>query len=133
MSDREECLDAFCKLRRLQETTDTGYVQCVVCGKILRWNECDGGHYIPRQFRSTETEPDNVWPECPNCNRFGPINHFTLYGIGLVGRIGNKRVVRLRKMREAEQKEPCTISKDYKALTVQFNAEIRRLRKEKGL
>lgn len=133
MSDREECLDAFCKLRRLQEATDTGYVQCVVCGKLLKWNECDGGHYVSRKYVSTEIEPDNVWPECPQCNRFGDINHFTLYGIKLVGKIGSKRVARLLDMKAHEMKETYNSHQDYKDLTKQFNAEIRRLRKEKGL
>ncbi len=133
MSDREECLDAFCKLRRLQEATDTGYVQCVVCGKLLKWNECDGGHYVSRKYVSTEIEADNVWPECPQCNRFGDINHSTLYGIRLVGKIGSKRVSRLLDMKSQELHEPGSRHRDYKELTKQFNAEIRRLRKEKGL
>ncbi len=133
MGDRDDCIRAFCQLRRLQEATENGYVQCIVCKKILPWNECDGGHYIDRRYRSVEIDPDNVWPECPECNRMGDINHATLYGIKLVEKIGSARVAGLLALKTKERKNPINERKDYRSLTTQFQAEIRRIRKEKGL
>ncbi len=74
-----------------------------------------------------------MWPNVRQCNRFGDINHSTLYGIRLVGKIGSKRVSDCWDMKSQELHEPGSRQRDYKALTNQFNAEIRRLRKEKGL
>ena len=43
MNIRNEAISSFCRLRRLQEATDSGYVTCITCGKVVKWDECDGG------------------------------------------------------------------------------------------
>lgn len=43
------------------------------------------------------------------------------------------RVSRLLWLRVDERRNPCNRHRDYKALTACFNAEIRKIRKEKGL
>ena len=51
---RQNAIASFCKLRRLQEATDNGYVEMYLLReRSLLWNEADGGHYISRQVRVT--------------------------------------------------------------------------------
>jgi hypothetical protein len=126
MNYRTKALTAFCKLRRLQEANEAGYVRCVTCGKLVKWNECDGGHLIHRAIRGTEMEPDNVWPQCIVCNRFTSISEME-YARALAQRIGWERIVALSDKRDSYQR------KDYQALLWGYEAEIRRIRKEKGL
>jgi hypothetical protein len=110
----------------LQEANEAGYVRCVTCGKIVKWNECDGGHLIPRGVRGTEVEPDNVWPQCITCNRFGNISE-TEYAIALADRIGWDRIEALMAKRDAYER------KDYLVLRNEYETRIREIRKEKGL
>lgn len=101
-SIRESCLTAFQKLRRIEEASDAGYVRCISCGKVMHWKEAQGGHYIPRSYRSTEMEKDNVNPQCSHCNLI--LNGNTaMYRISLVKKIGEARVERLENMALAEK------------------------------
>ena len=127
MNYRTKALKAFCKLRRLQEANEAGYVQCVTCGKPVKWNECDGGHFIHRRFRGTEVEHDNVWPQCVSCNRFGSITQKE-YARKLIEKIGEERVNDLVALKY--ESYPW---RSYKVMAEKYDAEIRRLRKEKGL
>jgi len=126
MSDREKAISAFCKLRRLQEASNLGYVRCVTCGRVMRWTQCDGGHMVPRRFRGTEVEHDNVWPQCVVCNRFGNISQEE-YERTLVGLIGQDRVAAVLARKDMYER------KDYSLLKKQYEASIRSIRKEKGL
>ena len=99
---RDNCLTAFQKLRRIQESNDDGYVRCISCGKVIHWKEAQGGHYIPRSYRATELEPDNVNPQCEHCNL--RLNGNTaMYRINLIRKIGTERVERLENMALAEK------------------------------
>lgn len=126
-SDRDNCIQAFCKLRRLQEASSNGYCRCISCGVLVRWDECDGGHWLSRRFRGTEIEADNVWPQCRRCNRTGGGEVHELYSAELERRIGRERMDELRRGRVQYSR------RDYKALTGRFLAMGRRIRKEKGL
>jgi hypothetical protein len=127
MNYRDKAVRAFCKLRRLQEANEAGYVRCITCGRIMKWNECDGGHFIHRRFRATEVEPDNVWPQCIACNRFGNLS-LADYGERLAEKIGWERVNRLLKIRYSN-----TYRKNYQQLAKEFESEARRIREEKCL
>lgn len=94
---RQRCLTSFQKLRRIEESNPSGFVQCISCGKVMHWKEAQGGHYISRGCMATEIDPDNVWPQCPQCN--GPLNgNLHMYRLNLVRRIGEERVLRLEHM-----------------------------------
>ena len=97
---RTRCLTSFQKLRRMEEANDEGYVQCISCGKIFSWKEVHGGHYIPRTVRTTELDPDNVWPQCNKCNTYLAGNIFG-YRQNLLKKIGKERVERLENLRAA--------------------------------
>lgn len=99
-SIREKCLSAMQRARRIEEADDRGYVVCISCGKPMKWMEAQGGHYIPRACRATELEPDNIWPQCPQCNGARKGN-LLAYRYNLVRRIGRERVERLDNLRAA--------------------------------
>lgn len=126
-SERANCIQAFCKLRRLQEANHNGYCRCITCGAIVRWDECDGGHFHSRQFRGTEIDPDNVWPQCVECNRFGGSKTHDVYGVELEKKIGRQR------METLEVRKVSYVSHDYRRLTGKFLSMCKRIRKEKGL
>lgn len=127
MNYRDTAIRAFCKLRRLQEASGNGYVRCITCGRLVKWNECDGGHYIDRRHRGTELEPDNVWPQCTVCNRFLAGEKADFKNV-LEARIGKERLERLEQL-----KDDGRIYKDYQSLAKAFNAESRKIRKMKGI
>lgn len=99
-SIREKCLSALQRARRIEEADDRGYVHCISCGKPMHWKEAQGGHYIPRTCRATELEPDNIWPQCPQCNGARAGNPIP-YRYNLAKRIGEERVRRIEMMRAA--------------------------------
>ena len=69
------CLNAVAavlqKLRRLEESDNYGFVQCVTCGKKGRYNEgFHGGHYISRRHASCKLLSLNIWQQCIRCNAY---------------------------------------------------------------
>ena len=145
---RQKCLQAFQLLRRLQCADSRGYVVCISCGSIHPYNEMDAGHYIPRGNRATELEPDNVWPQCKRCNRHLSGNYAN-YRMNLILRIGQVGVERLENLHGASLGSTEALSQlcdDDKLKSIQrlnsyeyeerrktYAAEIRRVRKAKGL
>lgn len=127
MNYRDTALRAFCRLRRLQEATDSGYVRCITCGRLVKWNECDGGHFIDRRHRGTELEPDNVWPQCMVCNRFMRGDKKE-YRKALETKIGRERLEYLELV-----KINMYSCKDYRSLAKAFNTESRHIRRRKGI
>lgn len=97
---RQRCLASFQKLRKLEEANDEGYLTCISCGVRMDLSVAQGGHYIPRANRATETEHDNVWPQCQRCNGF-LYGNLISYRRNLVRRIGEARVKRIEDMAEA--------------------------------
>ena len=126
-SERDNCIQAFCKLRRLQEATYNGYCRCISCGALVRWDECDGGHWLSRRYRGTEIEHDNVWPQCRQCNRHGGQEAHNQYSIELEKKIGKNRIAVLEAMKVVYTK------RDYREVTGRFLVMGKKIRKEKGL
>ena len=55
---------------RLRDADDDGNCRCCSCSKVGFWKEMDGGHFIPRQNKSTRFHEKNVFAQCRKCNRF---------------------------------------------------------------
>lgn len=75
---------------RMKYSDEHGMCKCVSCDRVLRWQEMDAAHFIPksRGFNVRYIE-ENVHPACPSCNRFQPESHmigYTLYMIDMYGR-----------------------------------------------
>ena len=61
----------FSKYIRLKEAVKAnGYVKCVTCGKIDKWENMDAGHYVSRDRWATKYDICNVHCQCKACNRF---------------------------------------------------------------
>ena len=72
----------FSRYIRLMHANSLGWVQCVTCGIVRRWDDrMDAGHFIPRQHLATRYDLFNVFPQCKDCNRFhdGRIKEFSAY------------------------------------------------------
>ena len=96
---RAQCLTLAQKLCKLRELKANGRLTCISCGKplLMGTTDCQGGHYLSRNDRATETEPDNLWPQCGQCNVLQRGN-IPMYRWNLVIRIGEARVRRLELM-----------------------------------
>jgi len=96
---RAQCLSLAQKLCKLREYAKNGRLECISCHKELILGEAStqGGHYISRADRATETEPDNLWPQCSICN-VRMSGNIPMYRWNLVKRIGEERVRRLELM-----------------------------------
>lgn len=94
---KQRALSMFQRMRRLQEANYKGQECCISCGKPIDWKEAQGGHYIKRGIEATCIDPDNVWPQCPQCNGYLKGN-LTKYRSNLVKKIGETRVKRLENM-----------------------------------
>ncbi len=55
---------------RLLETDENGYGHCCSCGKSLRWDESQGGHFHPkgRNYPASSFEEENIHLQCAECN-----------------------------------------------------------------
>ena len=101
---RTQCLQLAQKLCKLRELSEYGRLWCISCGQPLVYGEAktQGGHLISRSDRATETEPDNLWPQCGLCN-VGKNGNVIAYRYNLVRLIGEKRVNRLEYMSMARK------------------------------
>ena len=123
-SARTKCLRAFQRLRVYQESCG-GYAKCISCGRVLPVSQMDGGHYIGRRHTSTELEPDNVQPQCRQCNRF-LAGDVVAYRIGLIKKIGTERVERLESMIGDSKRRT---SKEYDELAKEFRRQLKEIQK----
>ena len=144
---RSQCLSLAQKLCKLRELKEHGRLTCISCDAPLEYGtaNCQGGHYISRQDKATETEPDNIWPQCGRCNVLMRGN-IPMYRYNLVRRIGEERVERLELMSLARKGSDDALSKlsisdrslatmkksarYYDALYHELNEEIKRIEGE---
>mgnify|MGYP003638719354 CR=1 FL=1 len=70
----DECATLLQKLVRLKAADHQGFVKCVSCGAVKRWQEMQGGHYIERRRIFTKLKEENIHPQCAYCNIFGMSN-----------------------------------------------------------
>ncbi len=123
---RKEALETAQKLARISRADDDGYVTCVTCGHIGKWNDgFDGGHWIPKGTSSYwMLDPDNIWPQCKPCNGNGMKYHcaeskFTLFMIERFGADG------VRQMLNDANKTAKRSSQDFDDYIEKAKAEIK--------
>lgn len=86
--------DLMSEYIRRKYADEHGYVSCVVCGRMFRWQEVDCGHFVSRRHFATRYTEENAHPECRYDNRF---NHdhligYTQYMIEMYGKDGVKEL-----------------------------------------
>lgn len=101
---REDCLTIAQRICKYREILEYGRLWCISCDCELELgsSNAQGGHYISRQDRATETEADNIWPQCGRCNVLQRGN-IPAYRYNLVRLIGSERVERLEYMSMARK------------------------------
>jgi Bacteriophage Lambda NinG protein len=63
--------------------------RCISCGNIIRFEDCDCGHYINRKHMSVRFDEHNCNAQCRSCNRFDEGN-IQGYRKGLIAKYGEK-------------------------------------------
>ena len=66
----EDAATILQRIVRMKAADESGYCQCVTCGRIGHWKEMDGGHYISRTYTQHKLLEENIHPQCKGCNRF---------------------------------------------------------------
>jgi hypothetical protein len=61
---------AFSRFIRKGHADPYGFCECVTCGKRMRWEEIQAGHWIKRGHAATRWVEENVYPQCRGCNMF---------------------------------------------------------------
>ncbi|MEI6752376.1 MAG: recombination protein NinG [Paludibacter sp.] len=88
-SKKIERLDAvFSKFIRRRDC-GFGYGKCISCGDVIKFENCDNGHYENRKHMSLRFDEQNCNAQCRPCNRFDEGNK-SGYRRGLIAKIGEK-------------------------------------------
>ncbi len=75
---------------RLRDAMPGGYVRCISCGRIKKFEDVDCGHFHSRTHMATRFDEDNCHAECRFCNRFSA-DHLIGYQRNLIQKIGQQR------------------------------------------
>lgn len=114
---------------RLRDADSNGLCRCITSGKLIPWTECDAGHFISRRHMATKYDERNVHAQGRGHNRLHAGEQL-LYAKAIDKKYGSgtadKILARSRGTRKFEQFE-------IDALTKHYQAEVARLKKEKGL
>jgi DNA-directed RNA polymerase subunit N (RpoN/RPB10) len=79
-----ETLDKlFSEYVRLRDSDQYGMIRCISCGKRVKWQYADAGHFVSRKHMSLRFDNNNVNSQCVDCNRFKSGN-FKKYKRGLI-------------------------------------------------
>ena len=65
-----------------------GFAVCITCGRKIRWQLMDCGHYEGRSNNATRYDEKNCAPQCKKCNiwNYGEKPKFALYLIKKYGK-----------------------------------------------
>lgn len=90
----------FSEWTRKRFADHDGIVSCVTCGVRRRWNDgIDAGHFVSRSRLATFVHPENVAPQCKNCNRWGGnLASYAAWGVNRYGMDWPARMVALSKV-----------------------------------
>jgi DUF1680 family protein len=61
----------FSEYVRLRGADGNGYCRCYTCGRVMRWNEAQAGHFISRAKKAIRYNEMNAQAQCSICNLFG--------------------------------------------------------------
>lgn len=129
---KKEALKVIQKWARLRDSDDRGYCKCCSCGEVGRWDEGDGGHFIPvKNHLSTAFDERNIHYQCKGCNhKLWGTGRWVEYTKFMVDRYGQEVVDELIK----KSSEYCKMRfYDYQQIIEKYTDESIGLAKKKGL
>ncbi len=88
----------FSEYIRLRDSDQYGMIRCISCGKRVKWQYADAGHFISRVHMNLRFDEKNVNAQCQECNRFksGNLENYKRgliikYGRFIIDYLENKR------------------------------------------
>ena len=84
---------------RLRFADAHGRVKCVSCGRPDSWKNLQAGHFAKRSHLATRWHPENVAPQCVQCNIFKGGNYaaYAAWGVDRYGPDWPARMVSMSK------------------------------------
>lgn len=114
---------------RLRDVMPSGYVRCISCGQIKKFEDVDCGHFHSRRHMATRYNEDNCHAECKYCNRFSA-DHLIAYQRNLIQKIGQQRFDVLN----MKAHSTCHyLDCELKQMITHYTGEVKRLSSLKGI
>ncbi len=114
---------------RLRDVMPNGYVRCISCGQIKRFEDVDCGHFHSRRHMATRFSEENCSAECKGCNRFSA-DHLIDYQKNLIQKIGKQRFDLLN----VKAHSTCHyLDSELEAMIDHYKNEVRKLSSLKGI
>ena len=89
--------DTVCSIYiRMKYANHAGCVECITCGKHLRWQDAHNAHYIERGKTATRWREENLHPACAGCNAFNVEYHKREYSLFMIDTYGRALVDELK-------------------------------------
>ena len=93
----------FQKMVRLESIEADGLVSCVTCSWRGSHKQCDGGHFVSRDFNATVFNLWNCHVQCKNCN--GHLHgNLSVYRPFMVERYGESTVKALESLKKSDKR-----------------------------
>lgn len=119
----------FSRYIRLRDAMPNGYVRCISCGQIKKFEDVDCGHFHSRTHMATRFNEDNCNAECKFCNRFSA-DHLIAYQRNLIKKIGQQRFDLLN----AKAHSACHfLNSELEEMIDYYKKEIKKLSTLKGI
>ncbi|WP_293713514.1 recombination protein NinG [uncultured Parabacteroides sp.] len=119
----------FSEYIRLRDANDNGFCRCITCGSMWRWQAIQNGHYIDRRHIGARYDDRNCNPQCSSCN-IGLRGNLDKYKRAIIEKHGVKVLEELEATKRSSEK---WTTADYQEKITYYKAEVKRIRKEKGL
>ena len=114
---------------RLRDVMPNGYVRCISCGQIKKFEDVDCGHFHSRTHMATRFNEDNCHAECKYCNRFSA-DHLIAYQRNLIQKIGQQKFDVLN----VKAHSTCHfLNSELKEMIEHYITEVRKLSTLKGI
>lgn len=114
---------------RLRDTMPNGYVRCISCGQIKRFEDVDCGHFHSRTHMATRFDEDNCHAECKFDNRFSA-DHLIAYQRNLIQKIGQQRFDLLN----VKAHSTCHyLNSELEEMIAHYTGEVKKLSSLKGI
>lgn len=130
MTTKQKLWTIFSLYIRLRDADQNGFCKCISCGSVHKFNDCDAGHFIPKnKGNSVYFLEENVHAQCRHCNSFLHGNLY-FYGKALESKIGERAL----KMLEIKSKQILKYSEaDYLKMISYYKEKVKEMKKEKSI
>ena len=130
MVDGAEQLDrSFSLFIRVRDAMDGGMTRCISCGRVMRFEKMQCGHFFGRGNMSVRWDEDNCHAECWECNCHDP-DHLIGYERNLRRKIGDDAFNALKTRAGTPRRWEAW---ELDGLSVHYMREARKIARKKGI